>query len=144
MYLPQIYIEFIYFKFTFFFLFSTNPTFTYFVLRFVTITYLKAGITEKQLSIALEPETASIYCQHLQLTRQTDKGGASFLGVAETGTRFMVVDLGGKKQVTAVIVTSWSSGVCLFGFFICFFGEGWGWGLRKIFFSTNLSENLYY
>lgn len=55
----------------------------------------------------------------------------------------MVVDLGGKKQVIAVIVTSWSSGVCLLGF-LCFFGEGWGGGLRKIFFSTNLSENLDY
>lgn len=63
--------------------------------QFMREAAVKAGITEKQLSIALEPETASIYCQHLQLTRQTDKGGASFLGVAETGTRFMVVDLGG-------------------------------------------------
>lgn len=59
---------------------------------------------EKQLSLALEPETASIYCQQLQQTRQTDEGGASFLDVAETGTKFMVVDLGGKKQDTAVII----------------------------------------
>lgn len=63
--------------------------------QFMREAAVKAGILEKQLSLALEPETASIYCQQLQQTRQTDEGGASFLGVAETGTRFMVVDLGG-------------------------------------------------
>lgn len=63
--------------------------------QFMREAAVKAGISEKQFSIALEPETASIFCQHLPLMRQTDKGGASFLGVAETGSKFMVVDLGG-------------------------------------------------
>ena len=64
-----------------------------------TISIIKAGISKKQLSIALEPETASIYCQYLNLSRKKGEDGASFLDKAEEGTKFMVVDLGGTYIV---------------------------------------------
>lgn len=52
------------------------------------------GIKETQLSIALEPEAASIFCQHLPVER-AGAGNESFLKVAKSGTKYMVVDLGG-------------------------------------------------
>lgn len=52
------------------------------------------GIRETQLHIALEPEAASIYCQHLPVER-AGLGNETFLKVAKSGTRYMVVDLGG-------------------------------------------------
>lgn len=49
-----------------------------------------AGISNEQLSICLEPEAASIYCQHLP----TEKMDSSFTSSAH-GTKYMVIDLGG-------------------------------------------------
>ncbi|XP_061183997.1 heat shock 70 kDa protein 12A-like [Saccostrea echinata] len=63
--------------------------------QFMREAAVKAGISREQLSIALEPEVASIYCQYLPLERQKLKSGTSFLDVAKSGSRFMVVDLGG-------------------------------------------------
>ncbi|XP_060070185.1 heat shock 70 kDa protein 12A-like [Ylistrum balloti] len=54
----------------------------------------KGGIRETQLSIALEPEAASIYCQNLPVER-AGAGNESFLKVAKSGTKYMVLDLGG-------------------------------------------------
>ncbi|XP_062582261.1 heat shock 70 kDa protein 12A-like [Saccostrea cucullata] len=53
----------------------------------------KAGIKKEDLTIALEPEAASIYCQYLQMAQQ-DPSSES-LGVVKPGTKYMVVDLGG-------------------------------------------------
>lgn len=41
-----------------------------------------------QLLIALEPEAASVFCRHLPDARGSD--------VFKSGSRYMVVDLGGK------------------------------------------------
>ncbi|OPL33181.1 hypothetical protein AM593_07742, partial [Mytilus galloprovincialis] len=51
-----------------------------------------AGISSNRLRIALEPEAASIYCQHLP-TKKLE--GAKEFAVATVGTKYMVVDLGG-------------------------------------------------
>ncbi|KAL5012615.1 hypothetical protein ScPMuIL_011166 [Solemya velum] len=53
-----------------------------------------AGIEKHQLRIALEPEAASLYCQHIPTETLVDASGAKF-GVSGAGTRYMVVDLGG-------------------------------------------------
>ncbi|XP_033730238.1 heat shock 70 kDa protein 12A-like [Pecten maximus] len=58
----------------------------------------KGGIREAQLSIALEPEAASIYCQNLPVER-SGAGNESFLKVAKSGTKYMVLDLGGNYSV---------------------------------------------
>lgn len=53
---------------------------------------LKAGIRDDRLKLALEPEAASIYCQHIHVDRSTEQRG---FGVSAVGTRYMVIDLGG-------------------------------------------------
>lgn len=49
-----------------------------------------AGISNEQLSICLEPEAASMYCQHLPV----EKMGDSFSSAGK-GSKYMVIDLGG-------------------------------------------------
>lgn len=51
---------------------------------------VKAGIKSSQLRIALEPEAASIFSQHLK----TERSGGN-LSVSGPGTRYMVIDIGG-------------------------------------------------
>lgn len=43
------------------------------------------------LQMALEPEAASIYVQYLPMERNTNG-----FGMTKEGTRYMVVDIGGK------------------------------------------------
>lgn len=52
----------------------------------------KAGIEPERLRIALEPEAASIFCQHVPLDKLNDKNSVT---VASTGTKYAVVDVGG-------------------------------------------------
>ncbi|XP_052068176.1 heat shock 70 kDa protein 12A-like isoform X2 [Mytilus californianus] len=53
----------------------------------------KAGIPSNRLRIALEPEAASIYCQYLPTEKL--EGAEKGFTVADIGTKYMVVDLGG-------------------------------------------------
>ncbi|OWF52545.1 heat shock 70 kDa protein 12A-like [Mizuhopecten yessoensis] len=53
----------------------------------------QAGIPGNQLKIALEPEAASMYCQHLPLDKLT--GAGTGFSVTKKGTKYMVIDLGG-------------------------------------------------
>lgn len=53
----------------------------------------KAGIHRDMLLLALEPETASIYCQYLSIEKS--KGSESAFTMTRKGTEYMVVDLGG-------------------------------------------------
>lgn len=54
----------------------------------------EAGIDGGQLSIALEPEAASLYCQLLPTEKIHGTDGAKF-AVASPGSKYMVIDLGG-------------------------------------------------
>lgn len=54
----------------------------------------QAGINAKQLSIALEPEAASLYCQYLPVEKFSSGGQVGFAD-AQPGTTYMIVDLGG-------------------------------------------------
>ncbi|KAK3085591.1 hypothetical protein FSP39_005798 [Pinctada imbricata] len=61
--------------------------------QFMRKACVEAGIKDHLLRIALEPEAASIYCQHLPTERL---GGAEKgFSVSTVGTRYMVIDLGG-------------------------------------------------
>ncbi|XP_062582418.1 heat shock 70 kDa protein 12A-like [Saccostrea cucullata] len=51
---------------------------------------IKAGIPDKMLKIALEPEAASIYCQFLPIERNPEG-----FGMTKEGTKYMIVDIGG-------------------------------------------------
>ncbi|XP_048734696.2 heat shock 70 kDa protein 12A-like [Ostrea edulis] len=51
-----------------------------------------AGL-DKRLHIALEPEAASLFCQHLPVERLV--GASKGFGVSRKGTKYMVIDLGG-------------------------------------------------
>ncbi|XP_076117897.1 heat shock 70 kDa protein 12A-like [Mytilus galloprovincialis] len=56
----------------------------------------KAGISGEQLSICLEPEAASLYCQHLPIEKLKDKDGiGSEFTASGRGAKYMVLDLGG-------------------------------------------------
>ncbi|CAG2206568.1 unnamed protein product [Mytilus edulis] len=54
---------------------------------------IEAGISSKRLRIALEPEAASIYCQYLPTEKL--EGSENGLTVADIGTKYMIVDIGG-------------------------------------------------
>ncbi|KAL4234528.1 hypothetical protein ACF0H5_006171 [Mactra antiquata] len=53
-----------------------------------------AGIPKENLTIALEPEAASLFCQYLPVER-FNMGGKSGFGDAKPGTTYMILDLGG-------------------------------------------------
>lgn len=50
----------------------------------------EAGIAKNKLSIALEPEAASIYCRHLPVEKGSDS-----LSTFKSGTQYLVLDAGG-------------------------------------------------
>ena len=58
-------------------------------------TCLQAGIPNKQLILALEPESAAIFCKELALNRSGGVHG-TFLKAFDPGEQYIVVDLGGK------------------------------------------------
>jgi len=46
--------------------------------------------------LALEPEAASIYCKHLPVERLVS-GDKSALGAFSPGTKYLILDAGGKQ-----------------------------------------------
>jgi len=54
----------------------------------------QADIDGAQLSIALEPEAASLYCQLLPTDKVHSTNGTNF-AAASAGSKYMVIDLGG-------------------------------------------------
>lgn len=56
---------------------------------------LQAGIKGNKLTIALEPEAASIYCQELRTNRE-NKDNIAFSETIKKGMKYIVVDLGGN------------------------------------------------
>lgn len=61
---------------------------------YYTFYKFQAGIPTHSLTIALEPECASVYCQYLTAEHwKTDERNFSFSNI---GRKYMIVDLGGK------------------------------------------------
>ena len=54
--------------------------------------------------MALEPEAASIYCQHLHLEKD-DVTDDRFMQDVKTGTKYMVVDLGGEFSYIPIVLS---------------------------------------
>lgn len=59
--------------------------------QFMREAAIKAGIDEDQLSIALEPEAASIYCRHLPVAASANET----ISKLPAGTKYIVLDAGG-------------------------------------------------
>lgn len=57
---------------------------------------IQAGIRKDRLVIALEPEAASIYCQHLPPDKIT--GAIEGFSVADEGSKYLVIDIGGMLR----------------------------------------------
>ena len=60
---------------------------------------LQAGIKKENLTIALEPEAASLFCMHLPVDRMSIEGNLSEsmrVSPFSKGRKYMVVDVGGK------------------------------------------------
>ncbi|XP_053374144.1 heat shock 70 kDa protein 12A-like [Mercenaria mercenaria] len=55
----------------------------------------QAGIPEDQLTLALEPEAAAIYCEELFISKAKEQGQEAQLQSFSPGAQFMVLDLGG-------------------------------------------------
>lgn len=62
--------------------------------QFMRESGIEAGLPSKLLSIALEPEAASLYCQH-QHIEQDDEQSTSVFEPPKVGTKYAVIDLGG-------------------------------------------------
>jgi hypothetical protein len=57
------------------------------------ITVFQAGIEDDKLVLALEPESAALLCKQLALTKGADD---IHIKMFDTGSKFMVVDCGGR------------------------------------------------
>ncbi|XP_078325244.1 heat shock 70 kDa protein 12A-like isoform X3 [Crassostrea virginica] len=55
----------------------------------------KAGLQDSQLSLALEPEAASMYCRRVPVEIATQKDGAKQIASLQAGSKYLVIDLGG-------------------------------------------------
>lgn len=56
---------------------------------------MKAGIPTEQLTLALEPEAASVFVKEMNVKREIIDDVVS-LTPYDPGTRYMVLDLGGR------------------------------------------------
>ena len=58
----------------------------------------QGGIKNEHLSVALEPEAASLYCRLLPVQKMAKgaTGGASSLSAFKPGAKYMILDAGGK------------------------------------------------
>ncbi|KAK3576506.1 hypothetical protein CHS0354_034181 [Potamilus streckersoni] len=67
----------------------------------------KAGIDPSQLRLALEPECASVFCRETAIRRSSEDPGSSanFLPM-ESGTKYMVIDMGGETIDVSVYKTT--------------------------------------
>ncbi|XP_060600608.1 uncharacterized protein LOC132754036 [Ruditapes philippinarum] len=63
--------------------------------QFMRESALKAGIEGRRLTIALEPESASIYCRHQNISAGNKETGDKDISCFKEGTRYMVIDAGG-------------------------------------------------
>jgi len=62
--------------------------------------FIQAGISNDQLTLAYEPEVAAIYCKEVKIAQasETQKELKGF----SPGSRYMVIDLGGRLNTISV------------------------------------------
>ncbi|XP_071126853.1 heat shock 70 kDa protein 12A-like isoform X2 [Mytilus edulis] len=63
--------------------------------QFMKDAALKAGISGDQLTLALEPEAASLYCRKVPVSVETTKDGGKAIAAMQNGSQYIVFDQGG-------------------------------------------------
>ncbi|KAL5012666.1 hypothetical protein ScPMuIL_011217 [Solemya velum] len=63
--------------------------------QFMREAAIRAGIEDNHITLALEPEVASIYCKMLPLQRKTDESGFDIIAKFDVGHKYLIADLGG-------------------------------------------------
>ncbi|XP_052254956.1 heat shock 70 kDa protein 12A-like [Dreissena polymorpha] len=66
--------------------------------QFMRTSAQEAGLEIEHLSLALEPEAASIYCRHAKMIR-TENLKTQNISTFKSGTRYLVCDTGGTRHV---------------------------------------------
>ncbi|CAG2193695.1 unnamed protein product [Mytilus edulis] len=66
----------------------------------------KAGIEKENLTLALEPECAAMYCRYLAMDKK-EHGDNMEIKAFDENAKFMVVDLGGQKIIVGEVVTQY-------------------------------------
>jgi hypothetical protein len=56
---------------------------------------LQAGISENQLTLALEPEAASLYCRKVPVSVESTGDGERKISAMQKGSKYIVFDQGG-------------------------------------------------
>lgn len=68
-------------------------------IKFIYYLYLyQAGISQDQLTLALEPEAASLYCRKVPVSVETTKDGGKVIAAMQKGSKYIVFDQGGKAR----------------------------------------------
>ncbi|KAL3879164.1 hypothetical protein ACJMK2_031473 [Sinanodonta woodiana] len=70
--------------------------------QFMREAAILAGIDNRQLHLALEPEAASILCRHLPVQKLVDSDSKTLLTTLQAGSRYMILDAGGGTIDTTV------------------------------------------
>ncbi|XP_076070819.1 heat shock 70 kDa protein 12A-like isoform X1 [Mytilus galloprovincialis] len=63
--------------------------------QFMKDAALKAGISGDQLTLALEPEAASLYCRKVPVSVEITKDGGKAIAAMQNGSQYIVFDQGG-------------------------------------------------
>ena len=67
---------------------------------------MQAGISEDQLTLALEPEAASLYCRKVPVSVETTGDGGKKIAAMQKGSKYIVFDQGGTGILLVLNLTS--------------------------------------
>ena len=56
---------------------------------------MQAGISDDQLTLALEPEAASLYCRKVPVSVESTRDGERKISAMQKGSKYIVFDQGG-------------------------------------------------
>lgn len=79
--------------------------------------FSQAGIKPENLTIALEPEAVSMFCQYMKYSKED--ASCLSLDILESETKYMVVDLGGNCLENQIYASIYVSTVLVSVFVIC-------------------------
>lgn len=69
-------------------------------MQMSSLFYSKGGIRSKNLTIALEPEAASMYCKKIQLVKLSEaKSDKEGFDIFSPGNQYLILDAGGMPYI---------------------------------------------
>lgn len=75
----------------------------------MSLIFFQAGIHSEQLSLALEPEAASLFCRFLPVKKIHGVNGVSDISNLAPGNRYLVLDAGGTLNIICVKMPLYSA-----------------------------------